>query len=109
MGINPRTTLNWDGNNKLVLFKKETLADTVTLPKTTTGQTVGCITVIEGLLPAVSVTGVKVTQQLEMKVGGKVWHDRSDYKWTQVPSEMLGGDYVQQPHKSIRKGTKISI
>ena len=54
--INTRTTLNWDGSNKLVLFKKETLADTVTLPKTTTGQTVGCITVIEGLLPAVSVT-----------------------------------------------------
>ena len=56
----------------------------------------------------VLVQGIVVKEQMPMKVGAKVWHDRN-YVFTSIPSYLQGADFLQQPHKSVRKGSRISV
>lgn len=103
----------WGGGcckGTFVIFRKALNgAGSISLPATTTGSTVAATTVVAGNLPAISVSGIKVTQQMVMHPGVKVWHDRSAYTWTKVPAYLNGADFVQQPHKSIPKNSRITV
>ena len=55
-----------------------------------------------------TVTGFPVKKIVAMKKGVKLWHDR-DYTITNFPAFMEGGHYIEQAHKSIKKGSAATI
>ena len=46
--------------------------------------------------------------KLPLKLNEKAWLDRN-YRINIFPGYLTGGFFIQQPHKSIRKGTDIKI
>ena len=47
--------------------------------------------------------------QIPMVEGVQCWHDRADYQYLQVPSELMPGTLFQGNHKAIPVGTEISF
>ena len=92
----------------------------MSLPATTTGQTVMVIVVVpvcgeSGEDTSSScgkaletVSGIDVKEIGAMEVGAVFWHDR-DYAITGFPEYMKGGHYIEQAHKAIDQGSVISI
>ena len=85
---------------------------TITMPATTTGQTVMGMVARPATVDTYAVdvdAGSLVFNQIAMVEGVQCWFDRDAYTYEGIPPALIPGTLLQGNHKAIPSGTTISI